>query len=350
MKRFLIALAIGSSGGWIFSLVHVPLPWTLGPLVAVVVMKIGFNYSITWPAQIRNIAMVILGYAMGRSFTPETGHHILSLLPYLMIASLITVLFSIMGGAMTSRFTGVNLTSSLLGCIPGGLSQMATLCEEIVDADISAITLMQTVRILGVVFVVPFIALHGISRNVAVRSAVVPTLGLREGLQLAIFAGIIAILIYLSRYIKITGRYILPPIIATAVLVLMGMNAPELPPMSIKIAQVLVGIHMGTGVNITNLSNWKKVSFFSLLSTLGLLLILSGMDYLFAKITSVSFLTAFIATAPGGMTEMGLTAMAVQADLSTVISFQLFRLLFILIVAIPVLSGWLAHRKNSIDN
>lgn len=76
MKRFLIALAFGSSGGWIFSLVHVPLSWTLGPLVAVVVMKIGFNFSITWPAQIRNIAMVVLGYAMGRSFTPETGHHI----------------------------------------------------------------------------------------------------------------------------------------------------------------------------------------------------------------------------------------------------------------------------------
>jgi len=48
------------------------------------------------------------------------------------------------------------------------------------------------------------------------------------------------------------------------------------------------------------------------------------------RIAPITFLTAFISTALGGMTEMGLTAMMVHADLSTVIAFQLFRLLFVL--------------------
>jgi uncharacterized membrane protein AbrB (regulator of aidB expression) len=57
-------------------------------------------------------------------------------------------------------------------------------------------------------------------------------------------------------------------------------------------------------------------------------------------------LTAFIGTAPGGMAEMGITAMMVNADLSTVVAFQLSRLLFVLVIVFPLMS-WLFRRKRN---
>ena len=99
-------------------------------------------------------------------------------------------------------------------------------------------------------------------------------------------------------------------------------------------------------VDFERLHNWKKLLLLSILSVFIVILLLLGIDYLFARISGTSFITAFISTAPGGITEMGLTAMMVHADLSTVIAYQLVRLLFVLVVAIPVTTWWLCRRNK----
>jgi membrane AbrB-like protein len=111
------------------------------------------------------------------------------------------------------------------------------------------------------------------------------------------------------------------------------------------VAQIFVGIRLGMGVEFSSLGNWKKLLTLNFISVFLIIILFLGIDYVFAQISGNSFVTAFICTAPGGITEMGLTAIMVHADLSTVIAFQLFRLLFILLVAIPLIKWWLC-RKN----
>lgn len=344
LGQYFKALSIGCLGGVIFSLIHLPLPWTLGPLVFIGVARVGLKQDIVWPTIFRDIAMAVLGYAIGRSFTPETGHQLISLLPSLISVTLISVALCLAGGIITRRYTGLSLTTSLFGSMPGGLTQMAVLCENMEDVDEAAVTLMQTVRIITVVFLVPFVALHGISNRVDIISTPIMTTSLRDIPTFIGFSGVIALSIYLFQYVKVPGRYILPPIFGTAALTLSGIHAPGLPPVIISIAQVCVGIRMGMSFNVESLENWRKTAFASLVSILGVIIALFGLDFILAQVTSTSFLTAFIATAPGGMTEMGLTAMMVNADLPTVVAFQLFRLLFVFIVAIPLVSWWLRRR------
>ncbi|MDA8229185.1 MAG: AbrB family transcriptional regulator, partial [Desulfitobacterium hafniense] len=218
---------------------------------------------------------------------------------------------------------------------------------NIEDADVAAITLMQTVRVLTVVFIVPFITLHGLANDVLPRYAtVLAKIGIRELMTIAGFFGVILILIHLTKYVKIPGRYIIAPILGTAALVLSGINAPGLPPSIIMLAQLCVGIRMGTAINISNLTNWRKISIFTLVNVTGVIGVLIALDYFITRISSVSILTAFISTAPGGMTEMGLTAMMVHADLSIVIAFQLFRLLFVLLLVIPAINWWVNRSKK----
>ena len=67
-------------------------------------------------------------------------------------------------------------------------------------------------------------------------------------------------------------------------------------------------------------------------------------------LTQADFATAFLSTAPGGLAEMGITALTVGADISTMTAYQLVRLLFIMLV-FPYLAKWLVrlhegHRQD----
>ena len=346
IKRYIALFIVSCFGGWIFSLIHVPLPWILGPLATVMIVKIGFRRQVYWPLKIRNMAMLVLGYVLGSPFTPQTGYHILSQLPTILIMTLITMALCLVGGSVIGKYLDLHLSTSLLGSMPGGLPQITIVCEDVEGSDVAAVTMMQTVRILMTVFTVPFLVLHGLADRVdpVIRAAAhfnVDTLPV-----LALFAVIIIGSVYIANSIGLPSPYLIAPVVSTASLVLSGVDAPSLPSFVIALAQVCMSIRMGMAVDVARLHNWKKLLLLTMLSVFVVILLLLGIDYLFARISEISFITAFISTAPGGITEMGLTAMMVHADLSTVIAFQLFRLLFVLLVAIPVLTWWLCRRNK----
>lgn len=345
IKNYITTFLIAAAFGLCFQWAHMPLPWTLGPLSAVIFLKIGLNKPVRWPINIRNTAMLLLGYTMGSPFTPETGRHILLQLPAMLILTLITTALCLIGGYITGRFTGVSLATSLLGSMPGGLSQMAIVCEEIKEANPAAVTLMQTIRVVTVVFVVPFLVLHGLADVVDPINRTSAAFDTAEFPILLLFAAVICVTTFLAKRLKLPNPYLTIPIISTACLVLAGVHAPKLPPLAVAVAQICVGIRMGMSINPTSLANWKQVCFYNFLNIAAAIVLFLGVDWLYTRLFPIDLVTVFISTAPGGMTEMGLTAMMVHADLSTVVSFQLFRLLFILLVAIPTIRWWL-HRRN----
>jgi membrane AbrB-like protein len=345
IKRYIVIFIVASGGGWLFSLVNFPLPWTLGPLTTVMVLKLAFKMQVFWPIKLRNLGMAILGYVLGSPFTPQTGHQILSQLPEMMIMTLLIVVFFLSGGYIIGRYLNLHLSTSLLGSMPGGLAQMAIIAEDIEGSDASAITLMQTVRFVTSVFLVPFLVLHGLADEVDQVKKTVVQMNADQLPVLLLFAATIFLSLYIAKRVRVPSPYLMVPVVGTAVLVLSGINAPVLPPLIPAVAQIFVGIRLGMGVEFSSLGNWKKLLTLNFISVFLIIILFLGIDYVFAQISGNSFVTAFICTAPGGITEMGLTAIMVHADLSTVIAFQLFRLLFILLVAIPLIKWWLC-RKN----
>ncbi|MFP3472832.1 AbrB family transcriptional regulator, partial [Micrococcus sp. SIMBA_144] len=65
---------------------------------------------------------------------------------------------------------------------------------------------------------------------------------------------------------------------------------------------------------------------------------------LLTKITSINLATAFLSTAPGGLAEMGVTATIVDADLAMISGYQLFRIFFIMFIALPLLQWWIRRK------
>lgn len=80
------------------------------------------------------------------------------------------------------------------------------------------------------------------------------------------------------------------------------------------------------------------------------LLVSTGMGCIISKVTGTDLATAFLATAPGGLTEMGITALVVGADSSTMVAYQLTRLLFIMLVFPYIARAIVALYRGKTDN
>ncbi|MDL2280667.1 AbrB family transcriptional regulator [Selenomonadales bacterium OttesenSCG-928-I06] len=340
LKIFCVACLVG----WLFSIANLPLPWMLGPLVTVVILEAYFKKKVYWKVKFRHIGMLFFGYVMGSPFNMETCKYILSHIDLIFVMTLITLGLSLLGGILVKKITNINLATSLIGSIPGGLSQMAVISEEVKEADASTVILMQTVRVLVTVSFIPFLVLYGLSNSFeSVVKQTYPFV-LNDLPQLLIFAVAIVIVLFFTRNINIPTRYLTIPIVVTALLVLSGFNAPKLPSLITIVAQVAIGINMGQSIDLITSKNWRKILCYNCLNVLGVICILLFIDYIYTKMNGLDLVTMFISTAPGGIAEMGITALMINADLAMVTSFQLFRMLFILFVGIPFLRWWLNKR------
>lgn len=298
-----------------------------------------------WPLPVRNSGLIALGYMMGISFTWETARQIAVQFPFMLASTIVLIVFSLLLAYVVARQTGINLPTSLLGNIPGGLTQMVTLCDEVPDTELSQVTLLQTFRFLAVIVIVPFFAY----RSAAVVSTAVPLSGSAlpvlhaPGWQLAVMAAAVLTAVVLAVWWKLPTPYLLGPLVGAAVAVLAGLPGLPLPRQLVYAAQLCVGAYMGSNMDLVSIWRHKILLPYTVASGTGIVVFSLALAYIQAYWHDVPLGTAFLSTAPGGLAEMGATALTLHADISLVASYQMFRLLFILFIVPPVLKYWLSH-------
>jgi membrane AbrB-like protein len=369
MNKFAETILVTFVGGMLFTWLHVPLSWMLGPLTAVLLWTAFTRRHLAWPAGMRNLGMALLGYSMGLSFTMESARQISTQLPSMLVATVTTIIFSIIVAIVTARLTGINVASSAIGSIPGGLSQMVILSEEIEGADTAVVTFMQTIRVLMVVFTVPFLAVHSLANEpvsgvaglgrqaassqdtlLASLAVAADALSARPLFVCALLLCVLAA-VWIAIKLRFPTPYLLGPILAAALFTVGGLEPPQLPSLFILLAQWSLGIYMGLGIKLSSLKSWKKLLPYSILGSAVVVAFSMGISIVFSRILPISIMTAFLGTSPGGMAEMGITATAVGANVSLVVAYQMFRILFILFI-VPYLLRWGFRRlyRNSETN
>jgi hypothetical protein len=342
MRAWLETMLITLAGGAAFTLLHIPLSWMLGPLSAAMLWTAFTKRQLQWPVTLREGGLAVLGYMMGITFTKETGIQIVMQLPSMLTATLLTIVFSLAMAYIIAWKTDITMASSAIGNIPGGLSQMVVLSEEVNGADRTVVTFMQTIRLLSVIFMVPFLAVHGLADQVdSSASAAKQAAGLADWLaypyiSLAVIVAV-PVSCLLAARLRLPIPYMLGPIVTGAVMVVSGMHVPHLPPWLIIVAQWVMGAHMGATTRLSSLANWKKLLPYSIISSVGVVLFSLIVAYVLSLLHPISFLTAFLSTAPGGISEMGVTAAVTHADITMIVAYQMFRMLFILFLVPPVL-------------
>ena len=323
-------------GGLLFHYLQLPLPWMLGPLAATLLYNACSGNRACWSVHFRNAGLIVIGYSMGRSVVAETAEQMLANLPVMAAVTSLTVLFCMGVGYLTHLRTDISLASGILGSIPGGLAQMVLMGEEIEAADVTVVTFMQIIRVLTVVFIVPFIATYGIAHPSG--GPIVQPLEINHYSLAALPALMIAPAgAWLAARLKIPIPFLLGPVFTTAAASLLGFPVPPVPTLVMGAAQILFGTYMGTIVSLEKLQRFGKL----LPYTVGGSAALVGFTYLIGfgltLVTPADLLTAFLSASPGGVTEMGIVAIAVGADVAFVLAYHLFRLFSILLIVPPLL-------------
>ncbi|OAS86557.1 hypothetical protein A6K24_03345 [Metabacillus litoralis] len=161
LYNILFPYLLGICGGLIFSICHIPLAWILGPMTFLIVWRSIFvsQTSLLQPILLKNGSFIILGISFGLSFTKQT---FISVGPYVLpflLTTVLLIIISVLNGLLISRFVNIDKNTSIFASIPGGLTEMVAASESL-NANSSLVTIFQTVRLLTVVFFVPFAILH----------------------------------------------------------------------------------------------------------------------------------------------------------------------------------------------
>ncbi|WP_141993321.1 AbrB family transcriptional regulator [Bacillus sp. B4EP4a] len=340
--QFSAALLTAFIGGGLFTLIRLPIPWLLGPMAALLIASRFKNVNLIWPVSMRNTGLIIVGYSIGISFTKSSLSDMISHLPSMLILTTLIVLVCVCSAFVMSKYSGIDYPTSLTSSIPGGLSQIVVFAEEMKGIDITTVTFFHVTRVIMVVFLVPLLifspifAAKSTNGSSKIMDNVIPEWSDLFPL-IFLFALICFLAARIGKIFKLPAPYFLGPVIVAAAIGLLGLQGPPLPPSLLDISQFMVGGYIGLLLKPEQLDNKRKTLLLALLN--GLILICATMffSFLLTYYYDLSTITGFLSLAPGGMDQMGIIAQEVNADVSTVTSYQLFRMAFIYAAVPPLL-------------
>jgi uncharacterized protein len=334
------ALLSALVGGFIFYLFHVPIPWLLGSMTAVLIISNIGIIKLHWPISIRNTGLIIVGYSIGLSFTKDTLVTMVSKLPSMAFMTILLLLISTTMAFIISRITNINFPTALTCSIPGGLSQIITFAEETKGIDITTVTFFQVIRVIIIIFFVPFLIFspmfskEGLENAPHIFSSNTQQAFFPQILLFAIFSVLIALI---GKKVKLPTAYLLGPILGIAVLNVSGIPGPPLPSAVLDISQFMIGGYIGLLLKPDKLKHKARIIPVALISSIILVCISLGLSFLLVWQYHFSSVTSFLSLAPGGADQMGIIGHEIEADVSMITGYQLFRILFIFFAVPPLL-------------
>ncbi|WP_165967103.1 AbrB family transcriptional regulator [Jeotgalibacillus sp. S-D1] len=345
VKWLIITAVIAAAAGFLFAASGMFLPWLLGPLFAMLILRNTVSWPLHWPSWIRNTGLLIIGCQMGTSFTSEAIKLMVIFLPYMLVLTLAVVGFSAVSALFLSKNSNYNYHTALLGSFPGGLSQMVVLSEEVKGAEPSAVAFMQTIRILLVITLVPFLVTYFFPSAESSSNAHHQTSIIYLSTVSLIFLAIAIIVLLLGMVrVHFPIPFMLAPLISVIGFNVITDASFGLPDALVASAQVMLGTHLGLQMKGMKKLLAAKPLIIVVVMNLALIAFCIILSFALNSFFSFPFLEMFLSAAPGGVAEMAITAYTVGADVSTVTSFHLFRIFFILFAAAP-LTVYLLKRK-----
>ena len=289
----------------------VPLPWILGPMIWTTLLKFRYPAQVFFPRSLRNLFLIPLGYNIGAYVTTDAAQAIMRQLPGITLSTFAAVALSILLALWTTRATGISQSSGVIGNMPGGLTPMLLICENIPGADVGVVAVLQTVRLMMTIAVVPFLLAYGFGTGGQHTDPLYIKPAWDFSLpywQIALVAVMGALLF---EFMNFPAAFFVGPIIAASALsIFAGLALPEAPGWLINVAQVTTGLYLGTFIDPFQLS--KNHRLFPV-CMIGAALIVTGsllIGYFLSNLAGFSIATAFLACAPGGVAEMSITGMA----------------------------------------
>lgn len=320
------------------SVLRVPLPWMIGPMVVSALAGLaGRNPGV--PRITRPIGQLIVAASVGLFFTPEALTAVVEQIVTMVAAAVLTIVAGFVAAIVLARLSRLDMVTASMASIPGGAVEMATLATRH-GAQPGPVAFAQVLRIALLVLIVPpvLVAVNGSPTDPAgtLSGGATPDYqGAALLLLLAVCGGIV------MRMIRITSPFFLGPLAASGLASAMTLPVSAPPYVVLAGAQVLLGVWLGCMFDRKLLVRSGVLVPAVFVSTAVLVMLCAAMALVMSAMTGIEWQTMVLATAPGGMTEMALTAKILQQGVALVTAFHVLRL-FIILPSAPLIFALLA--------
>ena len=333
LKQWWATPLVGLAGGYLASQVGWPLPWMVGSLLAIILVRCLTPWQLTEIPGGRKCGQWVIGIGIGLHFSPVVMEQVMTHFGLIFFGALITSVSSVVGVWLLRR-TGEDRATAFFSSMPGGSGEMVNLGARN-GAVLSRVAAGQSLRVLVVVLCVPAAFKYLLGEGVP---ALQPPAVDWRWLALLFPAG--ALLAWLWQRLRQPNPWLFGPLLISATVSIVGDLHIGLPDGGSQIGQWLIGSGLGCHFNREFFRRAPSFMGRTLLGT-GLTMLIAGLCAVaLSAATGLDLRSLTLGMMPGGIAEMSLTAETLQLSVPLVTAMQVMRLLFVLFLAEPLFRHW----------
>jgi membrane AbrB-like protein len=317
-------LLLGIGGGVLFAWLQLPGGLISGAMITVAIAAFA-GRPLGMPPLLTQTILVLLGISLGSLVSRQMLHDMSAYPLTITLLALATFCATLGSSLYLQRVHAWDRTSALLAGSPGALSQIIMIAHER-DADVAAIAVVQTVRVILLTAGLPLLlAAAGLAHAAAPRL----TAGVADPTALAMLALAAVATGWLLRRLKFPASWMFGAMLGSALLHGSGAIEGGLPP-EVR-AAALIGIGALIGTRFAKISARTVLRYVG--AALGSFAVAIAISGLFVAaiftMTEVRFSDIVVAFAPGAMDAMLALALTLHIDPVFVGAHHLARFVFV---------------------
>lgn len=333
LLKLLFGLFASFVGALIAEKLRIPLPWTLGPLLVIALLRLT-AIPVSSSVFLRNVGQWAIGLTLGLYFTPKVVA-VISSYWIAMLAGLIFALFlGFYGTFILSRFGRVDLKTAWFSSAIGGANEMAVLAERFgVRPDLVASA--HTIRVVLIVLAVPFVC--DLFNVVGFETSVLEqrSFDLFGFIQICLVAALGG---FVAHYFGVSNAWVLGPMFVVMVFTIAEVHFSTIPIELTKAAQLFIGWSLGDKFRPGFFNKSPKFLFYVVIFSLSSMVLALGFAGVLMSLTDLPLSTLAVSVAPGGIAEMAITAKVLQLGVPFVAAFQVSRMVGVVLLTGPIYS------------
>jgi membrane AbrB-like protein len=328
--RWALTLAIATVAGYLCALARTPIPWMIGPLFSVALLRVA-GAPLAVPLPIRYAGQWIIGTSLGLYFTPHVVGLVAGLWYLLVAGAVFALALGYVSGLALARLAGIDKTTAIFASVPGGAAEMSILGERF-GGRVDRIAAAQSLRILIVVAIVPAVItaidVHGTDVYVPGATAFAPA-GFAV-LMAATLAGGFAF-----QSLRVPNAFVLGSLAVAIPLTAAQVDLSSLPTPVSNLGQLMLGAALGSRFERDFLAGAHRFVAAVAASVLLSIALAALFGVALAWASGEHPATMVLGNAPGGIAEMCITAKVLQLGVPLVTAFHVTRLC-VLLLATPL--------------
>lgn len=330
-RRVAPTLLLATVAGLLAQSLRLPLPWMIGPLFAVAAARMA-DVRLQPLKGGRQAGQWAIGTALGLYFSPAVVAQLAEHAPLVVGAAAGSLLLGMGCALLTLRLGGVDAPTAFFASLPGGASEMAVLAHRAGGA-IDRVAAAHALRVLMVVSLVPFALTFSGTQG---SDLYTPLARHVDWLRVPLLIGASFAGIALFRLLRLANAWVLGPLLGVGVVCALDIPLSALPGWVVNGGQLLIGCSLGCRFSREFFRAAPRFMGAAALSALVSIALAFGLAGTLAALTAVPLATLSLATAPGGIAEMCITAKVLQLGVPLITACHVLRVAVLTLGAQPV--------------